>query len=140
MGAAGGRRHVPPLRPTRAMPERVRPSRKRGPVGLRQAYGDSRTDAGARFEQELARLFWPSGWTQEELAKKEGKSQRWVSYRLLFGRFLGFSTSCSIPQDPAFLKLTEGRFRDYWSRTDETESNERASHTFPSLGIGCGEC
>lgn len=35
--------------------------------------------AGARFEQELAQLFYRSGWTQEQLAKKEGKSQTHVA-------------------------------------------------------------
>ena len=30
-------------------------------------------------EQALAALFYRSGWTQEELAKKEGKSQQWLA-------------------------------------------------------------
>lgn len=33
-------------------------------------------------------LFCRSGWTQEQLAKKEDKSQFWVSKRLLFMREL----------------------------------------------------
>jgi hypothetical protein len=41
---------------------------------LRGLYGDSRKEAGARFEQALAKLFHVSGWTLEELARKEGKS------------------------------------------------------------------
>ena len=38
-----------------------------------------RAEAGARFEQALATLFFRSGWTQEKLAEKEGKSQHWIS-------------------------------------------------------------
>jgi hypothetical protein len=34
----------------------------------------------------LAALFHRSNWTQEQLAKKEGKAQSWVARRLLFGR------------------------------------------------------
>lgn len=90
---------------------------------LRETYGGSKPDAGARFEQELARLFDKSGWTQEELAKKEGKSQRWVSYRLLLGRFLEFSTSCASGAIPT--NFTEGTFRKLWERTDKDQSNER---------------
>jgi hypothetical protein len=56
-----------------------------------------------------------SGWTQEELAAKEGQSQFWISKRTLYGRFLSFiSTDISLPKN-----LTERRFRDYWQRTDK---------------------
>jgi hypothetical protein len=65
--------------------------------------GDKRADAPAKYDQALASLFYRSGWTQEELAKKEGKSQRWISYHLLFGRFLHFSTTCSNFQIPPNL-------------------------------------
>ena len=78
---------------------------------LREAYGDSNKEAGARFEQELARLFYRSGWTQEELAKKEGLKQPTVCQRLQFGRFLDFIASGNKTENPAFSKLTERRFR-----------------------------
>src|SRR5215467_7999780 len=90
---------------------------------LRETYGDSKGEAGARFEQELAKLFERSGWTQDELAKKEGKSRRFIAYQLTFGRFLNFGTSGSnlenLPQN-----LTERRFRSYWERTDKGERKE----------------
>ena len=84
---------------------------------VRVAYGDSRTEAGARFEQALASLFYRSGWTQEKLAAKEGKSQKWVDFRLRFGRFLNFSTDVLNSK----LPLTEGKFRKYWAQTKGDE-------------------
>jgi hypothetical protein len=80
--------------------------------------------AGVWWEQDLAQLFARSGWTQEKLAKKEGKSRQWVAFRLTYGRFLMFATNVAnaekLPNN-----LTEGRFRDLWFKTDQNEGNER---------------
>jgi transcriptional regulator with XRE-family HTH domain len=91
---------------------------------LRDAYGDTKKDAGVRFEQELARLFFKSGWTQEELATKEGKSQQWIAQRVRFGRFLDFTTTVVNLEKPLF-SLTERRFREFWDKTTTTDDNER---------------
>ena len=84
---------------------------------LRALYGDSSAEAAAKRDQAMADLFWRSGWTQEDLAAKEGQTQQWVSYRLRFGRFLNFTTGVvnleSLPNN-----LSEGQFRRYWSQTD----------------------
>ena len=53
------------------------------------------------------------GSSGRELAKAEGCTQRLISYRVCFGRFLAFSINGSIPRN-----LTERRFRAYWERTD----------------------
>jgi hypothetical protein len=87
---------------------------------LRQLYGDTKTEA--KRDQILAALFHRSGWTQERLANKEGKSQQRIAQSLRFGRFLSFSTTVENPQ-PLPNNFTERRFRDYWSRT--SGSNER---------------
>jgi hypothetical protein len=71
-------------------------------------------DAGAYRDQELARLFGDCGWTQERIAGRMGQSQRWVAYRLLFGRFIAFRTACSKSESPP-KSLTEGHFRKKWS-------------------------
>ena len=54
---------------------------------LRATYGDTAKERTGAFDQELARLFFRSGWTQEQLADVEGKTQQWVAYRLRLGRF-----------------------------------------------------
>jgi transcriptional regulator with XRE-family HTH domain len=90
---------------------------------LRETYGDLSKSgtfvaAAARAEQALALLFERSGWTQQELATKEGKSRPYIDKLLRFGRFLAFdpigSKSESGPNN-----LTEGKFREYWERSDK---------------------
>lgn len=96
---------------------------------IRDLFGDSRNEAGTRWEQALAQLFWRSGWSQDELAAKEGKSQTWVNFRLRFGRFLAFSeniTDCNI--------LTEGRFRKYWEQTDGSNERRRFNQVIEMIG------
>jgi hypothetical protein len=91
---------------------------------LRGLYGDSRKEAGARYEQALAKLFYISGWTLERLAKKEGKSKSKISQMMIFGRFLGYlesqnssestlSTAVDKSQRVPF-GLTEFYFRGFW--------------------------
>lgn len=75
--------------------------------------------AGIRWEQALALLFYRSGWTQDELAKKEGKSKSSIGRSVIFGRFLAL-----IAKSPVGEKLTERRFREYWERTTSSP-NER---------------
>jgi hypothetical protein len=72
----------------------------------------------------MALLFAKSGWTQEEFAEKEGKSQRWTSYRLTFGRFLNFSTAVLNPESLP-KNLTERKFRSYWDKTTGTNERQR---------------
>ena len=71
----------------------------------------------------LALLFARSGWTQEELAAKEGKNQSWVTRRLRFGRFLHFLPS-GIKTNSLPEKLTEGRFRSLWEQTAKSSKDE----------------
>lgn len=72
---------------------------------LRELYGDTPANAAVKSEQALALLFHRSGWTQQELAKVEGKSQRWVSYRLTFGRFLNFRTNVlKLESSPTYFR------------------------------------
>ena len=102
------------------------------------------SDAGL-FRLVFLVLFHRSGWTQEELAKKEGKSQRWVSYRLVFGRFLLFSTTGANASKLPF-NVTERRFRLYYERTTGMNERQRfaevADHVLPNGGaFGVGfEC
>jgi len=92
---------------------------------LVETYGDgSSADLSAKRDQAMAILFHRSGWTQEMLAQKEDKSQRWMAYHLCFGRFLEFSTTVLNSENPP-SRLTEGRFRAFWEKTDKNETNER---------------
>ena len=95
---------------------------------LRRLYGDSDTEAIAKRDQAMALLFHRSGWTQEQLAAKERMSQPWVVYRLRFGRFLNFIATATNSEFP-LKDLTERGFREYWARTDRSETNERKRFT-----------
>lgn len=91
---------------------------------LRAAYGDSAPERSGRFDQELARLFESSRWTQEQLALKEGKNQSWIARRLHFARFLNSMPTGIIPKN-----LTEWRFRGYWEQTDpKAKDDPRFQH------------
>lgn len=85
---------------------------------------EAQQQAGVRWEQQLADLFYRSGWTLEQLAKKEGLKTSYVSTLASFGRFLGFS---SIAENAEFIpnNLSAARFRDYWRRTEKGGGNER---------------
>jgi hypothetical protein len=99
---------------------------------LHGLYGDSRKEAGARYEQALARLFNLSGWTLNELAVREGKGKRCINQLLVFGRFILFltlGTTVPKPENGTFnldssvpLGLTERRFRGFWQQTEEHAS------------------
>jgi hypothetical protein len=65
-------------------------------------------------DQEMARLFEKCKWSQERIAEHVGKRQKWVSNRLLLGRFLTFRTTGSKTEFPAET-LTERRFGKRWA-------------------------
>lgn len=86
--------------------------RRRAEIGDQKA---AKEKAGIRWEQELARLFHSSGWTQERLAEKEGRGQQYISRLVLFGRFLEFTPMGVESEKLPFL--SERRFRGYWNQT-----------------------
>jgi hypothetical protein len=94
---------------------------------LRATYGEGGREARAHADQALAALFVRSGWTQERLAAAEGKSQSYISQRLLFGKFLAFiAAAINTEFAPIKAQLTEWRFRAYWARAADVGSgNER---------------
>lgn len=89
---------------------------------INEQYEAHKEGAVATRDQEVARLFEQCGWTQERIAQRMGKRQQWVSYRLIFGRFLEFTTSgCEHPS--CTTNLTERRFREHWKRTKGSEKD-----------------
>lgn len=91
------------------------------------------TPAARPLDQALAVLFARSGWTQDMLAKKEGKSQRWISYRLTFGHFLTFSTTVlNLETLPNNLRF--GQFLSFWpvGQNSENLPTNLTERRFPS--------
>jgi len=90
--------------------------------------------ADAYRDQELARLFLECEWTQERIGQKMGRTQAWVSFRLIFGRFLSFITSGYKDQTESLLRLTERAFRKVHARTRGTE-RERFAEVLARLNV-----
>jgi hypothetical protein len=72
--------------------------------------------AGVRWEQQLAALFYRSGWNTVQLAAKEDKSKTQIKRLLIFGRFLA-SAPIGAEGEIVPNNLSEGRFREYWDLT-----------------------
>jgi hypothetical protein len=91
---------------------------------ITQTYGETSKEANAKREQALAMLFveFVAGRDERQrpLAEREGKSQKWVDYRLRFGRFLTLRTTGSHNTDG----LTERRFRGFWAMTEGSPEDE----------------
>lgn len=91
---------------------------------LRRTYGDSTREAGVRREQELARFFYVSGKTQENIAERTGVFRTTVGRRILFGQFLDFEPAGS-KSNSALKTLNERRFRELWQQTEAAGKNDR---------------
>ena len=91
---------------------------------LQELYGDPDERAetvAAKRDQAFANLLLHSGWTRTRLAEEEGKSEQWIFYRLQFGKFLGYATNLTDVKYVSISNLTEGRFRNYWGRTNKAD-------------------
>lgn len=89
---------------------------------LQETFGDPDDKSEmlvAKRDQAFSELFYRSGWTQEQLAELEEKSQDWVSKRLRLGRFIAYGTNKAAA---LFVSLTEWKFRGYWERTDKNDN------------------
>jgi hypothetical protein len=85
---------------------------------------EAQQQGGIRWEQELAALFYRSGWTQEQLAEKEKKSRPYIGQLMQFGRFLAFADASANAENlPNNLSIS--RFRHYFDRTERGNGNER---------------
>jgi hypothetical protein len=83
----------------------------------------TKQQAGMRWEQELAALFYRSGWTVAQLAKREELSGNQISCLLRFGRFLDYQCQDANPETLA--KLSEKRFRTIWWRAGEGKDDRK---------------
>lgn len=101
---------------------------------LRRKHDDEQVEArqelvDAYRDQAYAKRFYDSGWTQQELADKEGKSQPWIVCRIRFGKFMDWLNVAIITTGNnralAPKNLTERRFRSYWEQTSGNKDTAR---------------
>lgn len=86
---------------------------------IRVTYGDGTRTPQAKRDQELARLYDKSRWTQRALAEIESIASSYTCYRLRFGRFLNWLLTNSEQAETLSADLHETRFRAYWTKTDK---------------------
>jgi hypothetical protein len=96
-------------------------------ANLRNTYTSSSIEATASCDRALAILLYRSGWTQEQLAKKEGKSRKWVVCQIRFGQFLTFVNSLAELETESLPKnLNTKKFLQIWQQqTVQQERDER---------------
>ena len=105
---------------------KIRRTRINEQTGARQERVDKAImHRDAYHDQELAKLFYDSGWTQQELADREGKERKWVERRLRLSRFLIWRETANGPSGTIPKNLTERRFRSYWEQTSGTKDTAR---------------
>lgn len=95
---------------------------------INQEYAKRHDGADAYRDRELARLFGECGWSQERIAKRMGKTQGWVSQRIIFAAFLSFITTGN-----KIDRLTERAFRGAYSRTRGKDQEDRFAQTLTIL-------
>jgi hypothetical protein len=110
-------RHVAHVRNIDTAPTN-QPASRRKPASI-----DVSLSMIARRDQAFAEVFYLSGWTQQQLAVREGMSQPWVVCRLRFARFIQIITSGNNPS--LAHGLTEGRFRGRCRRETRRDSIRR---------------
>jgi hypothetical protein len=87
------------------------------------AYGGANPrDMNARRAMALAQFMVDTGWYQDRLAVKLGKSRPWVVCQLRFGRFLYFLGDVT-----TVTPLNERGFRSFWDQTDRAPVAARSS-------------
>jgi hypothetical protein len=92
---------------------------KREREQIRAMYGDGKGSEKAQHERALGALWERCGWHQREIAKKEGKSQSYISQLITYGKFIATGNK--------FSSLTERAFRKYWLKTDGSGKANEAS-------------
>lgn len=91
-----------------------------------------------RFDEKMAAVFVRSGWIQQRIADdpEVNMSRQHVSRLLCFGRFAQFCDTFAPTGAKVSETLTEGRFREYWDRTDQNlKEAERFLDVCDCLGI-----
>jgi hypothetical protein len=104
---------------------------------------DRSAAVSGKWEQADAALLLESGWTQERIAKKIGKTQQWVAYQLRFAAFLNYyrgsnrrldALGASIPST-----LTERAFRLARLLHDASHYTRGSGGTILATGEGLGD-
>jgi hypothetical protein len=86
------------------------------------------TAVTGKWDQADALLFLESGWTQERIAEKTGKSRPYITQLLCFARFLQCCNCNNHGTEPAQApipsNLTEGAFRAAWKKSAGKDEND----------------
>jgi hypothetical protein len=103
---------------------------------LEQERADA-TTFKATWDQKKARFLADSGWTQEAIAERIGKTHVWVCYYLRFGRFLEHVVTSGYNDPPIPANLTERTFRTAWAACKGPSDEARFDLVVHPNAFGC---